>query len=130
MRPETLLEIEWKHLEVEGETCDRCAGTIATIRQVLEELRQEGQLNRVRVRVRETPLPPARIAESNQVLINGILIEEILSAGVAETSCPSCSSLTGESSCCRAVEHEGTVYEEIPALLIRHAIKKVLGKVN
>jgi len=128
MRPERLLEIEWKHLDVAGETCDRCAGTISTIQQVLEELRQEGQLNRVRVRVRETPLPQARIAESNQVLINGTLIEEILSAVVAETYCPSCSSLTGESSCCRAVEHEGMVYEELPAPLIRRAILTVLGK--
>ena len=34
----------------------------------------------------------------------------------------------GQSSCCRAVEHEGTVYEEIPAPLIRSAILKVLGK--
>jgi len=128
MKQETMLDIEWKHLEVAGETCDRCAGTIATIRQVLEELRREGWLNDVRVRVREIPLKADRLAESNQVLINGILIEEILSAGVAETSCPSCTSLTGQSSCCRAVEHEGTVYDEIPAPLIRRAILKVLGK--
>ncbi len=127
MKQETLLDIEWKHLDVAGETCDRCTGTIVTIRQVIEELRQEGKLNRVSVRVRETPLPQARIAESNQVLINGTPLEEILSAGVAETSCPSCSSLTGHSSCSRAVEHEGTVFEEIPAPLIRSAIEKVLA---
>ncbi len=127
---ERLLEIEWKHLRVAGETCERCSGTIATIRQVLEDLRKEGRLTGVKVRVRETPLPPDRIAESNEVLINGTPIEQVLSAGVGTTSCPSCASLTGEPSCCRTVELEGEVYEELSGSIIRRAILAVLGKAN
>jgi len=127
---ERLLEIEWKHLRVAGETSERCSGTIATIRQVLGDLREEGRLSGVKVRVRKTPLPPERIAESNEVLINGTPIEEVLSAGVGETSCPSCASLTGEPSCCRTVEPEGEVYEELSAPIIGRAVLAVLGEAN
>ncbi len=127
---EKLLEIEWEHLRIAGETCERCSGTIATIRQVLGDLRKKGRLAGIKVRVRETPLPPERIAESNEVLINGIPIEELLSAGVGETSCPSCASLTGQPSCCRAVELEGEVYEELSAPVIRRAVLSVFMKEN
>ena len=35
------LEIEWKHLDVDGKTCDRCAGTGDEIHQFINRLHEE-----------------------------------------------------------------------------------------
>ena len=32
------------------------------------------------------------------------LLEDLLAAGVVSTDCPSCGTLAGESTCCRAIE--------------------------
>jgi hypothetical protein len=82
----------------------------------------------ITIRIRETPLTAERIDESNAILINGIPIEAILAGMVRETSCPSCSTLTGKSNCCRAVEVDGTEYELIPASQIRRAIEILLTR--
>ena len=121
------LDIEWKHLDVGGETCDRCSETIQGIRNIVKELKQDGILSGIKVTIRETLLPAGRIEESNQVLINGRLIEQILPVTIASTDCPSCACLTNEPSCCRAVVVEENVYEAIPESVIRSAILAVLA---
>jgi hypothetical protein len=123
-----MLVIEWKHLDVEGATCERCAGTIQEIHRAVEGLKSEGKMQGITIRIRETPLTAERIDESNAILINGIPIEAILAGMVRETSCPSCSTLTGKSNCCRAVEVDGTEYELIPASQIRRAIEILLTR--
>jgi hypothetical protein len=123
MPAKKMLIIEWKHLDVEGETCERCSGTIREIRRAVEDLKQEGKLDGITVRIRETPLSAERIQESNAILINGTPIENILAGTVQGTSCPSCSALTGQSTCCRALTIEGVEYEEVQAAEIRRAIE-------
>jgi hypothetical protein len=127
MKQRKNLDIEWKHLDVAGRTCDRCSGTIEAVARVLDELQEEGALEGIAVKIRETPLDEERIEESNEVLIDGVPIESILPVRVGTSSCPSCASLTGqESTCCRTVEYEGETHEQVPEELIRAAILKVL----
>jgi hypothetical protein len=128
MSAKKMLIIEWKHLDVGGETCERCSGTIQEIRGAVETLKREGRLEGITVRIRETPLSPERIQESNAILINGAPIEEILAGTVQGTSCPSCSALTGQPTCCRALTVEGVEYEAVPASEIQRAIEIVIGR--
>lgn len=116
------LTIEWRHYEKEGATCDRCAATGTSVREVLAGLRDELAGQGVTITFEETILPEELMAQSNMVLFNGILLEDLLgSATAAETDCQSCSCLTGTTTACRTVEYEGRSYEDIPADLIRQA---------
>ena len=122
------LAIEWRHYEKEGATCDRCAATGLSIREVVSELGKELAGQGVAVTFIETILPEELMAQSNMILFNGIPLEAVLdNAATDESHCPSCSCLTGSETSCRTVEYEGKTYEEIPGELIRKAAYQVLG---
>ena len=121
------LEIEWKHFAVGDATCERCGNTGDALRTVFEELRREFAPAGVKINLTETLLDKTRIAESNEIRMNGVLIEDLLAAGVVSTDCPSCGSLAGESTCCRAIEVDEKRYEDIPAELIKKAAYRALG---
>lgn len=121
------LEIEWKHLAVGDATCERCGNTGESLRAVIEELRQEFTPAGVKINLTETLLDTSRIAESNEIRMNGMLIEDLLAARVVTTDCPSCGALTGESTCCRAIETGDKRYEDIPPEIIRKAAYRALG---
>lgn len=122
------LAIEWRHYEKEGATCDRCAATGSSVREVVSELADELAAMGISVTFTETPLPEELMAQSNMVLLNGAPLEAILdNAAADENPCPSCSCLTGSETSCRTVEYEGKAYEEIPGDLIRTAAYKVIG---
>jgi len=121
------LEIEWKHFAVGDATCERCGNTGESLRTAVEELRREFTPVGVKVNLTETLLDKTRIAESNEILMNGTKIEDLLAAGVVSTDCPSCSTLAGESTCCRAIEIENERYEDIPPEMIRKAAYRALG---
>ncbi|MCI5119921.1 MAG: DUF2703 domain-containing protein [Candidatus Electrothrix sp. AUS4] len=76
------------------------------------------------IRFTETRLEAEQIAESNMILINGRPIEAILPKAVLrETHCQSCCDLIGKgTTCCRAVELDGMLYEGIPWQVIRQAV--------
>ncbi len=120
------LTIEWRHLELGGITCDRCADTGTNLRKVIEQLRREHQLDTMDLTFKETILSPEQIDESNTVLINGIPVERILDAGVTFTECSCCSDLIGEPACCRAVTTDRDIFEAIPEEMLRAAILKIL----
>ncbi len=124
-RPATL-EIEWRHLVQQGNTCERCDSTGETLRQVLQGLSAELGREGVVVTFRETPLGPEALTQSNLLLFNGKPLEDWLGAQVTETHCQSCCELVGEEVNCRAVEVNGTVYEAIPEALIREAAHAAL----
>lgn len=65
------LEIEWKHFEVNGVTCERCGDTGEGLRSAVEELRREFAPVGVKIHLTETILDKARIAESNEIWMNG-----------------------------------------------------------
>ena len=121
------LEIEWKHFAVGDATCERCGKTGDALREVIDELRREFAPAGVKINLTETLLDKTRIAESNEILMNGVLVEDLLAAGVVSTDCPSCGTLAGESTCCRAIEIGNERYEEIPAEMIKKAAYRALG---
>ena len=125
------LSIEWRHYEKDGSTCARCSSTGTTLAELVNDLEDELRAKGVQVTFTETLLPEEAMAQSNLVLLNGVPLEDVLEdSRASENSCPSCSCLTGKDTSCRTVEHEGAVYEEIPAGLIRKAVYRALGIVE
>ncbi len=121
------LEIEWRHLDKEGNTCIRCSDTGKTLEEVIAELKKECSRHDVQIVFRETKLSEQDIRESNKVLFNGIPIEALLPGAMAsENSCESCCDFTGRETYCRTVEYEGQTYEAIPGHLIREAACRVV----
>ncbi len=121
------LEIEWKHFAVGDATCERCGNTGEALRTAIEELGREFASAGVKINMTETILDKTRIAESNEIRMNGVLLEDILDAGIVSTDCPSCGILAGESTCCRAIEIGNERYEEIPVGMIKQAAYRALG---
>ena len=120
------LEIVWKHLDVEGKTCDRCAGTGDEIRQFIHRLHKECATQGVHITLKEVKLTEKEVEESNRIFINGTPLEDILpGAAVSQNDCPSCSDLLGSSTCCRTIIHSGKEYETIPQKLIREAVCEI-----
>jgi hypothetical protein len=120
------LEIEWKHLDVVGKTCDRCAGTGDEIHQFINRLHRECAIQDVHITLKEINLTEKEIEESNRIFINGIPLEDILSeTTVSQNVCSSCSDLIGSSTCCRTIIRAGKEYETIPQRLIREAVCKI-----
>lgn len=119
------LIIEWKHIgnNVTG-TCERCSLTGGAILDVLEDLQPYFRQKNVTARFRETVLPDAMIEESNQVLINGVPLEEYLSgAEVVQTPCCSCACITGQDEAeCRAIDYGGNRYEALTPDLLKRVI--------
>lgn len=118
------IRIEWRHYDKAGATCDRCGDTGANLKQVIGEYARHG----VVIELQETLLDEGRIDESNLVLVNGLPLEELLTATTGASDCPSCSCLTGSETSCRTVQCGGEVYEELTPELIRKAIEAVLGR--
>lgn len=121
------LEVEWKHFAVGDKTCERCGNTGEALRVALEELRREFTSAGVKINLTETLLDKTRMAESNEIRMNGVLVEDLLAAGVVSTDCPSCGTLAGESTCCRAIKIGDEQYEDIPAGMIKKAAYRALG---
>ncbi|NLI14187.1 MAG: DUF2703 domain-containing protein [Peptococcaceae bacterium] len=121
------LKIEWKHLDVEGETCDRCYDTGENLVREVKRLNRSLQPRGINVELTETKLDDTKIPQSNTILFNGIPIEDILNIEVSENYCGSCINLLGTDTYCRTVIFEGSEYEDIPAKAIRQAAFKVLG---
>lgn len=119
------LNIEWRHFETGGQTCDRCGDTGASLRRVIEELaRTEG----VTIEFHETHLLASSIAQSNMVLFNGVPLEELLDgAEISSNECCSCSCLIGEDTECRTLLYQGKTHEDIPEELIREAALKAVA---
>lgn len=124
------LTIEWRHLEVKGETCDRCAGTYGNILEAITSLERSGELEGIQVEVIDTALTKERIGESNMVLINDLPIEQIVGARVQYTECSSCGDLIGNTTCCRAVTSEGETEETLPTEMIRAAIRAAIARIK
>ncbi len=119
------LVIEWRHYDKEGQTCDRCATTGASVKDVLSRLTDDLAKRGIVVSFVETLLSQERMNESNLILFNGTPIEQLLdNAGTSENLCDSCSCLTGTETVCRTIDVSGVTHEEIPAELIRKAAFK------
>ena len=121
------LIIEWKHLDVKGETCDRCYDTGENLTAEVKRLNRALQPQGVQVEYIETKLDDTQIPESNVILFNGIPIESILDIKVSQNYCESCTALLGKEIYCRTITFEGNEYKDIPAKAIRQAAYKIMG---
>ena len=121
------LEIEWKHLDVEGKTCARCSDTGEALQEAIAKLAEECRPLGWDIKFKETTLAAKNISESNVILFNGKPIEALLpGARASESPCESCSEITGKSTSCRTVEFAGDTYGGIPASLIRQAAGHII----
>ena len=59
-------------------------------KRTVEELRREFAPAGVKINLTETLLDKARIVESNEIRMNGTLIDDLLAAVAVPTDCPSC----------------------------------------
>jgi len=121
------LLIEWCHLDVDGETCDRCYDTGENLAAEVKRLNRALNPKGIEVKYIEKKLNENQVAESNGILFNGVPIESILNIEVSQNYCGSCSDLIGKSIYCRTIKFEGNDYEDVPAKAIRQAAYKVLG---
>lgn len=121
------LKIEWKHLDVEGDTCNRCYDTGENLVHEVKRLNRALQPQGIEVVLTETKLDDTQIPQSNTIFFNDIPIEDILDIEVSENYCDSCTNLLGSATYCRTIKYEGSEYEDIPAKAIRQAAFKVLG---
>jgi hypothetical protein len=124
--PSKRLDIEWKHFAVSDATCERCGKTGEALNTAVEELRHEFASSGVTINFSEVLLDKTRIAESNEIRMNGVLLEDLLAATVVSTDCPSCGTLAGESTCCRATEIGDNRYEDVPVWAIKKAAYRAL----
>lgn len=117
--------IEWKHFDKNGATCERCSKTGNNINKVIEDLQKDLDIDFI-----ETKLTEDRMSESNQIIINGKMIEELIpNTIVGENFCSSCTDLTDNSSdChCRTINQGEAVFEDIPTDLIKTAILNIIN---
>ena len=121
------LIIEWKHLDINGDTCDRCYDTGENLTAEVKRLNRSLNPKGISVIIKEVKLDDNRIPESNTVYFNGIPIEVILNIRISENYCETCSDMLGKKTLCRTVVYEGNEYEDIPAKAIREAAYKYLG---
>lgn len=124
------VRIEWKHLDVDGETCERCMDTGRTLAEEVLKLNEEFQDKGVQVEWFETKLGPEEVAISNALYFNGKGIEELISIEIVESYCSSCSDLVGHKTYCRSVFFEGHSYEDVPGEAIRKAVLRTLGLIE
>jgi len=121
------LDIEWRHLDVQGETCDRCYDTGENLANEVKRLKRDLEPQGIEIVLTETKLDESQISQSNTILFNGTPIDEILDIRVSENACESCSALLGQKTYCRTVMFNGSEYEDIPEKAIRQAAYKALG---
>ena len=120
--------IEWKHLDRDGRTCQRCDQTGANLRRVIRELNVSCRPSGMQFRLKDTRLKPERLAESNSIFIDRRPLETFLpESRVTSTECASCGELTGESAQCRAISNDRGIHESIPAEIIREALCKAVA---
>lgn len=113
------IDIEWHHLQMEGETCERCGDTGALLRELVANLNRECAPRGVQATLTETLLGREPIQESNQVLINGQPLDASIPAiRIGSGACASCGDLTGREESCRTLELGGESFEVPPAYVI------------
>jgi len=123
----TTLKIEWRHLDVDGETCDRCYDTGENLYHEVKRLNRVLGSKNITVELIDTKLSAQNVEQSNSLLINEVQLENVININVSTSYCQSCSTLVGKDSYCRTIIYDGNEYEDIPAKAIRQAVYKVLG---
>lgn len=115
------LVIETTVLRVDGETCERCGGTVEAVRSAAQQLGTVLTPLGIKVTLIEHAASAENLDDSNSVMINGRSLEEWIGAERVSTDCPSCGDLVGGSACCAAVAVEGVVQDSFSEEQVRDA---------
>lgn len=122
------ITVEWRHLDKNGRTCERCGDTGETIGPLIRSLQEECRPKGVEILFTETHLDEAEIDQSNLILINGKPLEALLPlASAGQSNCCSCGEITGKNESCRTIVRNSRVFEAVPGEFIREAICRVAG---
>jgi hypothetical protein len=122
------VEIEWRRLVQGGATCERCGDTGALLERLLQRLNAECRPRGVTVTLKTVALGPERIAESNQIRIDGHRLEQLQpQIVVGHNDCASCDELLGHPQDCPTVEVAGQSHDVPPAWLIRRGVCRSAG---
>lgn len=120
-RSENFLTITWQRLIEEGKTCSRCESTeieilkaVSTLREILRPFGIKVLLEKKDISVERFKKDPL---SSNQILINGLPLEDWLNAKLGHTPC--CDLCAPYE--CRTLEIDGKVFEVPTADLIVQA---------
>jgi len=122
------LNIEWLHLEVEGDTCDRCNLTYKNIIKGIEYIKDKYSDKSIKIILKDTKLNEKDIELSNWIKINGKPINKIIQIEEVHNYCKSCSDLVGRDSTCKAVIYKEKSYNSIPTSAIVAALTKTLSQ--
>lgn len=114
-----VLQIRWQRLlDEKGRTCVRCGTTETTVEEAVNKLKGSLRGLGIDVALEKSAISPSEFSkdtlQSNRIWINGIPIEEWLSATSGQSKC---CTVCGESDC-RTVTVGGKTYEAIPSELI------------
>ncbi|AAB89951.1 DUF2703 domain-containing protein [Archaeoglobus fulgidus] len=120
------LTIKWLHLSVDGETCPRCSETgkellkaVNTLKEFLSPLGFEVVFEEVELTPEDFSRDPFK---SNEVWINGRLLEDWIGAKVTQTPC---CDVCGDQEC-RALEVDQQLQEVVKAdLVVKAALMAV-----
>lgn len=117
------IQIEWRHLVVDGNTCTRCSETGQALEAVIDKLNPICETNGCRLEFTDTPLDADQIGISNTLLIEGKpMIDWIDQASMGSSNCSSCCEMIGQNVACPTLELPQQSHEAIPPDLIEAAI--------
>jgi len=112
------LEIKWRRLVFENETCSRCGETgnqvekaVGILKKILKPLGIEVFLVKEKIYKSEFEANPT---DSNRIFLNGVGLEEWLDAKAQSSLC---CDVCGENQC-RTLVYNDKEYETVPAKLI------------
>lgn len=112
------VEIVWKRLVHDGETCNRCKSTEGEIYSALSKLREMLSVLDIEVILIKEEIDSEDFEKnplvSNQITINGKLLEDWIGG---QSGSSSCCDLCGTKDC-RTIEIDGLKHEVVPAELI------------
>jgi len=121
------LEIEWRRMDKDGKTCDRCSDTGEMMRAAYADLVEELKPKGWEVTLKETLMTDQEIPESNSIYFNGIAIEKLLpDTRKSENCCVSCGEILGSPTMCRTLERNGQTFETIPTAMILEAAHRFI----
>jgi hypothetical protein len=123
------IQIEWKHYDKEGNTCNRCNTTGTALIEAIGAMKVDSHFAGIKIEFKETKLSEDNLSDSNIILLNGTPLEILLKdTKVVNTPCKSCCEMVGSDVDCRALDCQGQIFEDIPQNFIYQAAMKLLEK--
>ncbi len=131
-------------LYVDLSECERCQSSDVALDEAIREMREQVHSKAITtITINKTKITSDEQARKYDVVrsptlrIDGKDIEEIINNeyDIKDNYCPSCEDVTGPecyevtggNNNCRVFEYNGEEYENIPVLMIKEAIRKVVG---